>query len=112
MNKEYEKFKIFSTLYRINLPIEIKRHPTTISYERSPVTFIFDNWLIFHFSDPNDRSIRIKWKPTTLENPCHLNFGSKLEVIDGKINQERLAFWEQLKRQYCADILDNQEENK
>lgn len=51
-------------------------------------------------SDPNDESIGVEWKPTTPENPYHLNFGNKLEGLEGMINHEQQLFWKQLKQKY------------
>lgn len=54
----------------------------------------------FRSSDPNYESLSTRWKPTTPDKPCYLDINDKLSMIEGRLNEERMEFWQYLKKKY------------
>ncbi|XP_065207263.1 juvenile hormone esterase-like [Planococcus citri] len=55
--------------------------------------------------NPNNESIReVNWKPFHPENPSHLLFDEKLSIVDGRINPDRVALWNEF-----IDCIKNKE---
>ncbi|XP_065202753.1 esterase E4-like isoform X2 [Planococcus citri] len=52
--------------------------------------------------DPNYENCLVKWKPCTLEEPCHLSINQPMVMVDGKLNNDRLEFWERIQEKYKA----------
>ncbi|XP_065202723.1 esterase E4-like [Planococcus citri] len=50
-------------------------------------------------SDPNNENIPIRWIPSTLGEPCYLSISNPIKMVDGKLNNERLEFWDRIKQQ-------------
>ncbi|XP_065219197.1 esterase E4-like [Planococcus citri] len=53
--------------------------------------------------DPNYHGLEVQWNPSTVENPCYLSIKEELKIVDGKLNGERMEFWETQKKLYRAD---------
>lgn len=57
--------------------------------------------IMIHISlrrDPNYPDLPVQWRPSTPQEPCYLNINDTLEVIDGQLNNERMQFWNKLKK--------------
>ncbi|XP_065202729.1 esterase FE4-like [Planococcus citri] len=50
--------------------------------------------------DPNNSELEVRWKPSTLENPCYLSVNNPMQIVEGKVNGERLKFWDNIKKQF------------
>ncbi|XP_065202784.1 esterase FE4-like [Planococcus citri] len=48
--------------------------------------------------NPNCEDLGTNWNPSTIEKPCYMKIDRKMELIDGKLNGERMEFWENLKK--------------
>ncbi|XP_065219358.1 juvenile hormone esterase-like [Planococcus citri] len=50
--------------------------------------------------NPNYTGVEVQWEPSTIENPRYLSINEPLKLVNGKLNGERMEFWENLKRKY------------
>ncbi|XP_065207273.1 esterase E4-like [Planococcus citri] len=49
------------------------------------------------YGNPNSDKIKgVEWKPYTPEDPSYLKFNLELEVAEGRLNDKRIKFWEEL----------------
>lgn len=53
-------------------------------------------------SNPISEEMQIRWRNSTIEAPCYLNICGKEEctLVDGRVNENGIQFWENLKRKY------------
>lgn len=58
---------------------------------------------IYMCRNPNNENFATRWKPSTPQNPCHLSINDRIEMIDTKLNGERMMFWEELKQEFKKD---------
>ncbi|XP_065202766.1 esterase FE4-like [Planococcus citri] len=48
--------------------------------------------------NPNCEHLHFQWKPSTISQPCYLNFNTTIKIIDGKLNDKRSQFWNELRK--------------
>ncbi|XP_065202760.1 esterase E4-like isoform X2 [Planococcus citri] len=53
--------------------------------------------------DPNHEDFPVRWKPSTPDDPCYLSINNPSEMVDGKLNNDRLQFWDNIKRKYRTE---------
>ncbi|XP_065202792.1 esterase FE4-like [Planococcus citri] len=59
--------------------------------------------LIVNFAttgNPNDNTMKVEWKTHKRENPCYLSINETLQMIEGRLNNERAIFWDEIKREF------------
>lgn len=45
---------------------------------------------------PTGATDSIQWHPITSDKPCYLHIDEKIEMKSGRINENRIAFWNSL----------------
>ncbi|XP_065202739.1 esterase E4-like [Planococcus citri] len=50
--------------------------------------------------DPNFENLEVHWRPTKPDSPCYLSINNKLEMINGRVHEEKLVFWDKIKKQF------------
>lgn len=44
--------------------------------------------------------MKVEWKQHNPENPCYLSINDTLEMVEGRLNNERAIFWEEIKKEF------------
>ncbi|XP_065202717.1 esterase E4-like [Planococcus citri] len=47
--------------------------------------------------DPNYENLGVHWRPTTPQEQCYLNIDDNIQLIEGKLNNDRMEFWNNLR---------------
>ncbi|XP_065202746.1 esterase E4-like [Planococcus citri] len=50
--------------------------------------------------DPNFEELHVHWRPTKPDSPCYLNIDNKIEMIDSRLHEEKLVFWDKIKKEF------------
>ncbi|XP_065202761.1 esterase E4-like [Planococcus citri] len=78
---------------RLNDPGDKETHQMIQTFTKLVTTFARNG-------DPNFEAIQVKWKPTTVDNPCYFSIKNPLEMVDGKLNNDRLNFWQNIQKKF------------
>lgn len=58
---------------------------------------IYENSYYHVDSDPNDERFNgVHWAPLDAEHPSYLRFDEDIQIVQGRIHEERAAFWRDL----------------
>ncbi|XP_065202747.1 esterase E4-like [Planococcus citri] len=83
----------FSYWNRIGDPGDKDAHQMVHTFTKLITTFARNG-------DPNYEEFSIKWRPSTPETPCYLSINKPFAMVDGKLNNDRLEFWDTIKKKY------------
>ncbi|XP_065202740.1 esterase E4-like [Planococcus citri] len=50
--------------------------------------------------NPNNEDLNVHWKPTKPDSPCYLNINNNLTMVDSRLHNEKLEFWDKIKKQF------------
>ncbi|XP_065202735.1 esterase E4-like [Planococcus citri] len=50
--------------------------------------------------DPNFKGIPVHWRPTRSGSPCYLSINNDLEMVDNRLHNEKLEFWDKIKKRF------------
>ncbi|XP_065202744.1 esterase E4-like [Planococcus citri] len=50
--------------------------------------------------DPNFEELPVHWRPTKPDSHCYLNINNKIEMIDSRLHEEKLEFWDKIKKEF------------
>ncbi|XP_065202741.1 esterase E4-like [Planococcus citri] len=50
--------------------------------------------------DPNYENFPVEWKSCTRDKPCYLSISDPVVLVDGKLNNDRVEFWESMRKKY------------
>ncbi|XP_065202719.1 esterase E4-like isoform X2 [Planococcus citri] len=48
--------------------------------------------------NPNSEDIPIEWEPTSPDKPCYLSINDPLKMVNGKLKNDGLEFWQDIKK--------------
>lgn len=60
-----------------------------------------------NYRDPNGKSIRVQWKPSTQKEAYYLQIADNSKLVAGKINENRITFWKQMEKMIEAAESDS-----
>ncbi|XP_065202726.1 esterase E4-like isoform X2 [Planococcus citri] len=55
--------------------------------------------------DPNHKDLPVRWRPYTLEKPCYLRINKSMEMAEGRLFEERLQFWNDIKQAISYSLI-------
>ncbi|XP_065202737.1 esterase E4-like [Planococcus citri] len=50
--------------------------------------------------DPNFEELQVHWRPTKPDSPCYLNINNQIQMIDSRLHDEKLVFWDKIKKEF------------
>ncbi|XP_065202789.1 esterase E4-like [Planococcus citri] len=57
--------------------------------------------------NPNYENFPVNWESTTPEKPCYLSINNPMVMVDGKLNNDRVEFWERVRKKYARSNGDD-----